>query len=134
MRTKTRNVFILVAVVVFSAMLWSVVAAQDATSTAEPNPAATAEANPMATSEPSAPTTNHPFLGVSLEPAANGVSGVAVAEVVDGSGAATAGIKVGDVITAIDGTTVTNAQDAAKAVAAHKVGDQITIDLTRDGS
>jgi len=119
-------------------MVWGVVAAQDATT--EPSPAATAEANPMVTAEPnmsgtaeanSSDMTAHPFLGVSLQ---DGTDGVTVAEVVDGSAAATAGIKVGDMITAIDGTKVTTAAEAASAVATHKVGDSVTVDLTRDGS
>lgn len=138
MNKKSRNLLLLVAVVILSVMVWSVAAAQDATSTAEPqpNPASTAEpsamANPAATTEPSATTaTAKPFLGVSLQDGANGVT---VGEVVDGSGAATAGIKVGDVITAINGTKVTTAQEAATAVAALKVGDSVTIDLTRAGA
>jgi C-terminal processing protease CtpA/Prc len=138
MNTKSRNLLITVAVVILSVMVWSVVAAQDAT--AEPGPAATTEASPMTTTEPNmsatmeanpSDMTAHPFLGVSLQ---DGTDGVTVAEVVDGSAAATAGIKVGDMITAIDGTKVTTAAEAASAVATHKVGDSVTIDLTRDGS
>jgi len=133
MNNKSRNLLLLVAVVILSVMVWSVAAAQDATSTAEPqpNPASTAEPSAMATTEPSAPATAKPFLGVSLQ---DGTNGVSVAEVVNGSGAANAGIKVGDVITAINGTKVTTAQEAATAVAALKVGDQVTIDLTRAGA
>src|SRR5215212_4993761 len=124
MSTKSRNLLLLVAVVILSVMIWGVVAAQDATT--EPSPAATAEMNPMTTSEPSmsgtaeanpSNMTAHPFLGVSLQ---DGTDGVTVAEVVDGSAAATAGIKVGDMITAIDGTKVTTAAEAASAVATHK--------------
>ena len=52
------------------------------------------------------PAQAKPFLGVSLQDSANGAT---IAEVVDGSGAAAAGLQVGDVITAVNGTTVSMA-------------------------
>ena len=133
MQTKKRSLLIMVAVVILSVLVWGVVSAQEATSTAEPQPSAASTIEPSAsgTAEPNSMMSDRPFLGVSLQDSANGVT---VAQVVDGSAAATAGIKVGDVITAINGTSVTTSQEAASAVAALKVGDQVTIDLTRDGN
>ena len=55
-------------------------------------------------------------------------------EVQSGSPAADAGLKQGDVITAIDGTKVTTPLAVRNAVQQHSSGDQITITYTRDGT
>jgi membrane-associated protease RseP (regulator of RpoE activity) len=70
------------------------------------------------------------FLGVALENAANGVG---ITDVQSGSAAADAGLKSGDVITAVDGTNVTTAAALASAIQQHSSGDQITVTYTRDG-
>ena len=70
------------------------------------------------------------FLGVALGTAANGVG---VTDVQSGSAAANAGLKTGDVITAVDGTNVTTAAALASAIQQHSSGDQITVTYTRDG-
>jgi len=76
-------------------------------------------------------TTNGAFLGVAVGTADNGV---AVTEVQSGSPAADAGLKQGDVITAIDGTKVTTPLAVRNAVQQHSSGDQITITYTRGGT
>jgi putative serine protease PepD len=75
-------------------------------------------------------TGNGGFLGVALGNADNGVQ---VTEVASGSPAANAGLKQGDVITAVDGTKVTTPQELSSAVQQHASGDQITVTYTRDG-
>ncbi len=76
-------------------------------------------------------TSNGGFLGIGVGTADNGV---AVTEVQSGSPAADAGLKQGDVITAIDGTKVTTPLALRNAVQQHSSGDEITITYTRDGT
>lgn len=125
MSTKRRTLSILAAVLLFSAVVLSAVAAQDATSTEEPP---TASATAEATEQAAQPSEARPFLGVSLQDAD---SGVTVAEVLDGSAAADADVQAGDIITAINGTAVTTVEEVKSAVAGLNVGDEITIDVTR---
>ena len=73
----------------------------------------------------------HALLGVNVQTALNGVS---VADVSSGSAAASAGIKAGDVITAVDGTTVKSAEALRAIIDSHKPGDKITVTVTRSGS
>jgi putative serine protease PepD len=73
----------------------------------------------------------HPLLGVQVTTTANGVS---VAKVESGSGADKAGIKSGDVITAVDGTKVTSSQQLRTIIAAHKPGDTLQVEILRSGS
>ena len=75
-------------------------------------------------------TSNAGFLGVGVQAADNGVT---ITDVADGSPAADAGLKQGDVITAIDDTKVTTPLALRTAVQEHKSGDQITVAYTRDG-
>ncbi|MBI1280359.1 MAG: PDZ domain-containing protein [Anaerolineaceae bacterium] len=74
--------------------------------------------------------TNRPMLGVSLE---NSDNGPVVRTVVAGSPAEKAGLKVGDVLTKIGDTEVKDAQSASAAVQTHKIGDNVAIEVTRDG-
>jgi S1-C subfamily serine protease len=141
MKMKMRNLTMMAAVLAFSALLWSVASAQDATATVEPSSQTATEAAPSATLEPAAPATGEAtaeagaaipaqraYLGVSL---LDGTDGVHVAEVAAGSPADAAGLKANDIITALNGTSVTTAADAASIVRALKVGDSLTIDYTR---
>ena len=57
--------------------------------------------------------------------------GVYVASVVDGSGAAQAGIQQGDVITAIDGNTVKSMNELQSALDSYSAGDTVTITVSR---
>ncbi|MBQ5484994.1 MAG: trypsin-like peptidase domain-containing protein, partial [Lachnospiraceae bacterium] len=56
-------------------------------------------------------------------------SGVYVAKVVKGSAADKAGIKKGDVITAMDGTSISSMQDLSNAISAKSAGDKITLSV-----
>jgi S1-C subfamily serine protease len=74
------------------------------------------------------------FLGVSAEAASGGQQGAQVANVLSGSPAAQAGLQAGDVITAVDGTAVSNPSELAQRIRAHQSGDQVTISYSRSGT
>jgi putative serine protease PepD len=98
----------------------------------------------------------HAYLGVSLatvdSTAAEALGipeGAQIVSVQDGSPAAEAGLRAGtqnagvggetftrdgDVITAVDGTPVSSADDLGTAIAAHEPGDTVTLTVFRDGS
>ncbi len=75
----------------------------------------------------------HAYLGVSIGDSQTG-SGAKVGAVRPGSPAAAAGLKVGDVVTAVDGVKVTDANDLTAAVTGHQPGDTIHLTVTRGGS
>ena len=77
-------------------------------------------------------TVEHAFLGVSMGTTASD-GGVAVAAVYKDTAAAAAGLQTGDIITKIDGKTISEASDVSTAVRSHKVGDTISITYTRNG-
>jgi membrane-associated protease RseP (regulator of RpoE activity) len=70
-------------------------------------------------------------LGVSVDDS-NGK--VTVKSVVPGSGADKAGIKAGDVITAVDGASIGSLADLQKALSGKKSGDTVTVSIDRNGS
>jgi len=75
----------------------------------------------------------HAYLGVSVGDASTG-TGAQVGTVRSGSPAATAGLKQGDVITAIDGAAVADANALTAAVGEHQPGDTIKVTVKRGGS
>jgi len=70
------------------------------------------------------------FLGVLLANGAGTVAGAPVQGVVDGSGAAQAGLAQGDVVTSVDGKAVASAAELSAAIAAHEPGDQVALGWT----
>jgi len=70
------------------------------------------------------------FLGVALSGTTSGVSGAPVGEVLEGTPAERAGIRAGDVITAVDGHAVRSADDLSAALAEHDPGDKVTVTWT----
>ncbi len=72
----------------------------------------------------------HPLLGVDVKTATGGVG---IAKVEQGTGADSAGLKAGDVITAVGGKTVTTAQQLRAVIAAHAPGDTLSLTILRDG-
>ena len=60
------------------------------------------------------------------------MEGVYVAEVIDGSGAAEAGLKAGDVITKVDGQKITKMPELQELMARKKPGDKANITYIRD--
>ncbi len=79
----------------------------------------------------------HAVLGVGLQDDQDAVpttSGAVVASVVAGGPAAKAGFKVGDVITAVDGQPIPDADAAVTAIRAdHKPGDVVHVTVRRGG-
>jgi putative serine protease PepD len=75
----------------------------------------------------------HAYLGVALESPANGKNGALVASVMSGSPGAKAGLKAGDLITAVDGKPIVNPNAVIGAVNAKKPGGQVTVTYERGG-
>ena len=78
-------------------------------------------------------TVTHAFLGITMT-ASTDPSGVAITSVYKNTGAANAGLQTGDVITKIDGKTISSPSDVSIAVSSKNVGDTIDITYVRDGS
>jgi len=78
-------------------------------------------------------TVQHAYLGVAVGDSASG-SGAEVGTVRAGSPAASAGLKVGDVITAVNGTKVTNANQLTTVISRQQPGDKLHLTVTRGGS
>jgi dienelactone hydrolase len=70
------------------------------------------------------------WFGVALAPHE---SGAVVTAVVDGSSAAADGIRVGDVIRAVDGVAPRSPDDVVAAVVRHAAGETAVIDMVREG-
>jgi putative serine protease PepD len=77
-------------------------------------------------------TVQHAYVGIRIEDAANG--GARITQVVAGTPAAKAGLKVGDVITAFDGKAVTSANVITTDVSEAKPGETVTLTIQRKGA
>lgn len=75
----------------------------------------------------------HAYLGIQVSDAA-GNGGAKVGSVVSGSPADKAGLKAGDVITAVDGKQISTADDLTAVVNGYKPGDKATLTVSRGGS
>jgi putative serine protease PepD len=73
----------------------------------------------------------HAYLGVSIDSTAPNAR---LAGVQPNLPAEKAGLKKGDVITAVNSTTIATGDDLSRAIDAHKPGDKITVTYTRGGS
>jgi putative serine protease PepD len=76
-------------------------------------------------------TVLHPYLGVALQEASINRQGAQVTHVASGSPAATAGLKAGDLITALNGATVIGPSQLAADLAALKPGAKVTLTVKR---
>jgi putative serine protease PepD len=76
---------------------------------------------------------SHAFLGVSLTDATGDAGGALVGQVTDGSPAAKAGIKQGDLITKINDTAVEDSSTVVGAVRGFKPGEKVAVAYVRDG-
>jgi putative serine protease PepD len=72
----------------------------------------------------------HAYLGVQLDSTA---SNARLASVQPGTPAARAGLQAGDVITAINGKTITSTNGVQSAISSKRPGDKISLTYTRDG-
>jgi putative serine protease PepD len=75
----------------------------------------------------------HAYLGVSVGDSRSG-SGAQIGTVRSGSPAATAGLQTGDVITAIDGSPIADANALTAVVSEHQPGETLQITVQRNGS
>jgi putative serine protease PepD len=73
----------------------------------------------------------HAYLGVSIDATA---STARIASVKPATPAAGAGLKAGDVVTAVDGNTISSGDDLTRAIDSHKPGETITLKYRRGGS
>ena len=87
-------------------------------------------------------TPTHAQLGVSLSTVNEQIAkryglavnqGAYVANVSEGSGAAEAGIEVGDIITKFNGTTITSADELMLQIRALNPGDKAEVEINRNG-
>jgi S1-C subfamily serine protease len=76
-------------------------------------------------------TVKHAYLGVSTGTASGEVAGAQVAEVVQGSPAAEAGLRQGDVITALGEAKIASTEDLVAAIAAREPGETVTLEVER---
>ena len=84
----------------------------------------------------------HPYIGLTMQTVTSSLaqryslgasSGAYVVEVTSGSPADTAGIKSGDIITAVDGESITSADGMILAIRSKNVGDTVSVTFVRDG-
>ena len=73
----------------------------------------------------------HAFLGVSVETVPKGAE---IARIVSGAPAARAGLRSGDVITAVDGKRIRSADQLRSVVNAKHPGDTISVTVSRGGN
>lgn len=82
---------------------------------------------------------SHGLLGIGVNDSSadtdadRNVAGGLVSELVKGGPAAAAGLKVGDVITAIDGVPADSGTSVSALVRMHEGGDKVTVSYSRDG-
>jgi putative serine protease PepD len=78
-------------------------------------------------------TVQHAYLGIRVGDAQND-AGASIGTVTAGSPADKAGLKAGDVITAVDGKAITSADELTAAVSAHQPNDKVTLTVDRNGT
>jgi putative serine protease PepD len=77
-------------------------------------------------------TVQHAYLGVQVGDSTTG-SGAELSTIKSGSPASRAGLQAGDVVTAINGNSVSNADDLTAQISAHAPNDVVTLTVTRNG-
>jgi putative serine protease PepD len=75
-------------------------------------------------------TVSHAYLGVSTTESTSS-TGALVASVTGSSPAASAGVKAGDVVTALDGKKITGSSGLVAAIAGRSPGDRVTLTIRR---
>ena len=76
----------------------------------------------------------HAFLGVSVTDAMGGTPGALIGQIQDGSPAAKAGLRQGDLITQMNGKAVDGADTIVGMVRGLKPGDKVAVTYVRDGT
>jgi putative serine protease PepD len=77
-------------------------------------------------------TVAHAYFGVQVEDSSS-PTGARLAQVLTGTPAAKAGLKSGDVVTALDGTPVTDQSDLSSVIESKKPGDKMSVTYIRGG-
>lgn len=78
-------------------------------------------------------TIETPLLGVTGEPTDDGTPGALITDVSADTAASAAGLKVGDVVTAINDNELRSFDELAADIGAHVPGDTVTLTVDRDG-
>jgi putative serine protease PepD len=82
-------------------------------------------------------TPDHALMGVSVGTAATtddlATDGAVIREVNSGSAAEEAGLEAGDVVTAVEGTQITDSDSLIATVRSYRPGDTVTVTYQRDG-
>ncbi|MBV8999811.1 MAG: trypsin-like peptidase domain-containing protein [Solirubrobacterales bacterium] len=84
-------------------------------------------------------TVTHAFIGIQTEPLTasatgqSGAQGLRVAVVVTGGPAANAGLRVGDIVTSVDGQPATSTDQLMAVTLTKRAGDRVEIGYKRDG-
>jgi putative serine protease PepD len=76
-------------------------------------------------------TVSHAYLGVSTSTAGGSTAGALVQGVTNGGPADDAGLRSGDIVTAIGSTTIKGTNDLVATIATHKPGDRISVSVRR---
>jgi putative serine protease PepD len=76
----------------------------------------------------------HAYLGVRIGNSQQGTAGALVGSVQSGTPAASAGLRQGDVITAINGRRITSADELTAAIGARQPGSVVKLTVSRGGS
>jgi len=84
----------------------------------------------LKTGSPAATASATPVLGITMQ---DTLSGPVITGVTNGSGAANADLRVGDVITKINDKSVTSTNDVGAAIAALQPGASVTVQIVRGG-
>jgi len=72
-----------------------------------------------------------PFMGIGVSKKWPDKPGLEVGNVVAGSGAAKADLRIGDIITQVDGVDMNQQEDLLDIIGKHKVGDTLTVKILR---
>jgi S1-C subfamily serine protease len=74
---------------------------------------------------------SHAYLGVITATAGTSTAGALVESVTSGGPAADAGLRSGDIVTALGTTTIKGSNDVVAAIATHKPGGHVTVSVRR---
>jgi putative serine protease PepD len=78
-------------------------------------------------------TVAHAYMGISVS-TSDSPQGAGVANVIAGTAAAKAGLKVGDVVVQLDGIPITNSDDLSNVIDGKKPGENLSVTYVRGGS
>ncbi len=74
---------------------------------------------------------SHAYLGIGTAPPTGSQAGALVQAVQSGSPAAKAGLRTGDLVVAIDGSSISGVNDLIDAISSHQPGDRIKLTVQR---